>query len=563
MLVLAFSMLVESGLDSATRFSFRYLIDEVVGPRSPSRLVSLFVLLGGAAVLITVFCVVGDYLWAKLGTLVVNELRTTLLAHLQSLSMDFFARRTSGDLLSCFMADAESIENALVTVVPYAVVGSSGIGFSLAFMASIHPWLALFTFIGLLICFALPRLMLVRAQTASFEVRERQGRVAARVQETLQAQSLVKAFGLERELLRRFVGERDALVRASVHANFLSYTAQRIPMLAFFMLALLVLGGSATLATRGRLTIGELVSFQVLMLGLTSGIANLTWLGPVLVEAKASLERLNQLFREQPLVREPSEPVQLGPLQSCIALEQVGFSYPHTGGGAANRVLRDVTITIRRGELTVIVGPSGGGKTTILNLLLRLYDPTAGRVSIDGIDLRQVAIASLRSQLGFVGQDVMLFDGTIRDNVRMGKLDASDDEIWVALSSAGVADCVRKQRDGLDTPLGERGARLSGGERQRLALARALVRRPTMLVLDEPTSLLDAQNEGELLSTLHGLAREGQITIIAVTHRLRLAKIADRVLVIEAGRVESGGRHEELLAKKGTYAALWSETTVD
>ena len=555
-------MLIEAGVDSATRFSFRYLIDEVVGPRSPSLLWLLLGLLGGGAVAITVFCVLGDYLWAKLGTLVVNDLRTDLLVHVQTLSMDFFSRRSSGDVLSCFMADAETIENTLVTIVPYAVVGISGLVFSVSFMASIHPWLALCALVGLIVCFVLPRFIVASARRSSFEARQCQGQVAACVQEILQAQPLVKAFGLERELLRRFARKRDALVTISVRANFLSYTAQRIPMLAFFVVALLVLGGSATLATHGYLSIGELVSFQVLMLGLTSAIANLTWLAPAMVEALASLERLNEIFREQPSVMEATSPVRLGPFADRIELDQVDFGYPRTESHPETRILTAVSATIKQGDLTVIVGPSGGGKSTILNLLLRLYDPTAGRVLVDGVDIRQASIASLRSQIGYVGQEVMLFDGTIRENMRMGRLDATDEEVWTALSGAEIADFVRALPKGLDTPLGERGTRLSGGERQRLALARALIRRPSILMLDEPTSSLDAQNEAELLSTLRQLAMQRRITIIAVTHRLRLASVADHVLVIEDGRVESGGRHADLLAQKGTYAALWGQSSV-
>jgi len=562
-LVLAICLLVESGVDSATRFSFRYLIDEVVGPRNPSRLFALFVLLGGAAVVITVFCTLGDFLWARIGALVVNDLRTALLMHLQSLSMDFFSRRPSGDLLSCFMADAECIENALVTIVPYAVVGVSGVAFSLAFMSSIQPWLALFTLLGLIVCFALPRLLLERARKAAFDVRQHQGRVSTCVQETLQAQSLVKIFGLERELLARFVRERDSLVKASVKSNFFSYTAQRIPLLAFFMLALLVLAGSARLATRGALTVGELVSFQVLMLGLTSGIANLTWLAPIMMEARAALDRLNQLFIEQPSVNEAKLPIRLGALDNSIAFEHVEFSYPHVDDRVATRVLCDVTVVIRKGDLTVIVGPSGGGKTTLLNLLLRLYDPTSGSVLVDGTNIRNIALASLRSQIGFVSQEILLMDGTIRNNVRMGKLDASDEEIWEALGAAEIADFVRELVNGLDTRVGERGAMLSGGQRQRLALARALVRRPSLLVLDEPTSSLDAQNERELLATLRDLNLTRQLTIIAVTHRLQLAIFADQVLVIADGRLESSGRHDALMAKKGAYAALWSQAAAN
>ena len=282
-----------------------------------------------------------------------------------------------------------------------------------------------------------------------------------------------------------------------------------------------------------------------------------------MMEARAALDRLNQLFIEQPSVNEAKLPIRLGALDNSIAFEHVEFSYPHVDDRVATRVLCDVTVVIRKGDLTVIVGPSGGGKTTLLNLLLRLYDPTSGSVLVDGTNIRNIALASLRSQIGFVSQEILLMDGTIRNNVRMGKLDASDEEIWEALGAAEIADFVRELVNGLDTRVGERGAMLSGGQRQRLALARALVRRPSLLVLDEPTSSLDAQNERELLATLRDLNLTRQLTIIAVTHRLQLAIFADQVLVIADGRLESSGRHDALMAKKGAYAALWSQAAAN
>jgi ATP-binding cassette, subfamily B, bacterial len=224
--------------------------------------------------------------------------------------------------------------------------------------------------------------------------------------------------------------------------------------------------------------------------------------------------------------------------------------------------LRDLSVEIEHGKFVVIVGASGSGKTTLLQLLLRFYDPTQGTVLFDGTDLRDVKVASLRSQIGFVGQDVLLFDSTIRDNVRMGKLDASDSDILDAMQGAECAHLVKKLANGLDTLVGEKGAQLSGGERQRIALARALVRKPQILILDEGTSALDSPTETALLATLRALAAQRNITVIAVTHRLGMAPLADKVVVIREGSVESDGPHTRLLEQQGTYASLWQQSTI-
>jgi ATP-binding cassette subfamily B protein len=225
-------------------------------------------------------------------------------------------------------------------------------------------------------------------------------------------------------------------------------------------------------------------------------------------------------------------------------------------------ILRDFTLEIEKGTSVVIVGANGSGKTTLLQLLLRFYDPAEGAVLFDGIDLRDANVASLRSQIGFVGQDVLLFDSTIRDNIRMGNLTASDDEIVEAMRAAECGHLVKKLAEGLDTLVGEKGAQLSGGERQRVALARALVRKPQILILDEGTSALDSHTEVALLSTLRGLAAQRHITVIAVTHRLGMAPLADQVVVMREGTVESHGPHSELIAHQGTYASLWEQSTI-
>ncbi|SDI24675.1 ABC transporter ATP-binding protein [Propionivibrio dicarboxylicus] len=545
-LTLLGSLVFEAALDSATRYSFRILIDEAIVPRDSSMLILVLTLLGVATVLFSALALVADYLWAKLGTLVINDLRRDLYRHVQRLSIEFFGKRSSGDVLNCFLADAETVENCLVTVVPYALTGVFSVTFATLFMASIQPWMALLAVLGVAACFLLPRTVLWRARQASLDTRRQSGRLSATIQEGLQGQSVIKAFGLEHEVYRRFNDETNILIKLSIRSSFLSYVVQRIPSVSFFILALIILGISSVLALQGHLSSGEIVSFQILVLGLNTAISNLTWLAPVMIEATASMERLNEIFREQPTVAEAEVPVCLPPFQRELRLDSVSFAYPHRAADSRSAALQDISVVFRRGEFSVLVGPSGSGKTTLLQLLLRLYDPSRGRILFDGNDIRDASIDSLRTQFGLVSQDVLLFDLSLRDNIRMGKLDATDTEILEALRSAEILDFVLALPAGLDTLVGERGARFSGGERQRLILARALVRRPAILILDEATSALDVATEAELLATLRRLAETRRITLIAVTHRLSLAALADHVYVLNNGRLACGNSDDEV-----------------
>jgi ATP-binding cassette subfamily B protein len=331
-------------------------------------------------------------------------------------------------------------------------------------------------------------------------------------------------------MLGRFQGQLQNLAHTAVRANFLEYIVQRLPMLTFLLQQLVVLIVGAGLAFAGQISVGDLAAYQLLLIGLTAGVNNLTWALPQLIESGAALERMVDLMRPAPTLADPARPKVLPRLTGGLAFRNVTFGY------AADNVLLDgVSFDIPRGSFTAVIGPSGSGKSTLLNLLLRFYDPRKGQVLYDGVDVSDVAQRDLWARIGVVFQDAMLINDTVAENICFGVPHADDDHVEVAARLAGIHERILRLPQGYATVIGERGSLLSGGERQRIALARALIRDPDVLILDEATSALDPATEEGIVSVLRQLA--GGLTIIAITHRPAMAEQADQILVLSHCRI--------------------------
>ena len=398
------------------------------------------------------------------------------------------------------------------------------------------------------LCLLGPRLIAPHAVAASYARKNQDGDVMAQLQENVVAQPLVKAFGLE-PMTRASFGDHNArLARSVLRVGFFSLMVERSAGIGIMLLQVLVLGVGAWMAAAGAITIGTLASFQVLFLNLAFSLSYAMQYMPTLLQATGSIQRIDELLAEQPNVADRPSAKPLPPLAHGIAFEHVSFGYL-----AHEPTLHDISLHIPAQGSAAFVGSSGSGKSTILNLILRLYEPNSGRVTFDSVDLREASQRSLRAQMSVVFQDSFLFNISAVDNIRMGKLNSTPREIEEAARAAEIHDTIMELPQGYDTLLGERGGRLSGGQRQRVAIARAILRNPRILVLDEATWALDAESEVAINATL---ARVGQgRMVISVTHRLASASHADQIFVLDHGRLVKFGPHRDLLARRAHLLA--------
>jgi subfamily B ATP-binding cassette protein MsbA len=496
-----------------------------------------------------VFSYLSEFAFNGVGLAMVRDLRADAYDRLVRQSAAFYSTATTGDLMSRLLGDVELIQGAFGTRIADLFQGVLTILVMLFYVVSLNPVLTFFALIvAPLLLWPIIEISRKLGRT-TLSSRERMGEIGDILEETIRGHRIVKTYGMEEFEAGRFRVTNQKYYRVSLKA--VRIQALSSPLMEILsgtgLIALFIY--AARRISSGRMTTGDLLSFLVALLTMYAPIKNITKVNLSLQQAIASASRVFDLMDRPNEIREVERAPSLPPFSGSIVFDRVRFRYD----GA--EVLRGVSLEVPKGRTLALVGPSGAGKTTLVNLLPRLYDPTDGRILIDGKDIRSVSLASLRAQMALVTQDLVLFSGSARTNIAYGRENASEAEIVAAARAARADQFLRELPEGYDTPVGENAGRLSGGQRQRLSIARAFFKNSPILILDEATSQLDAESEAAVAAALETLMA-GKTTLV-IAHRLSTVRRADRILVLDAGEIVQEGTHAELLAREGLYRRLY------
>lgn len=574
--IFIFTVVIDAILVVATPLLLRSLVDDGVVPGRPDVVTRLALIVAALAIADAAFSMLGRWFSSRIGEGLIHDLRSQVFEHVQKQSIAFFTRTQTGSLISRINSDVIGAQQAFTSTLSGIVSNSLTLLLVVIAMLTLS-WQITLVSLVLLPVFIIPTKWIGRKLAnytrQSFDLNAEM------------SSTMTERFNVSGALLVSLYGDRIAEgSNFRAKARRVADMGIKIAMLnRVFFIAMTSVAAIATsfaygigghLAINKEITIGTLLAITALLARLYGPLTSLSNIRVDVMSALVSFERVFEVLDLKPMVTDPVNPKSIPPTMPTIEFSNVSFTYPKANEisiaslegasvGEANEnesVLADVSFTCKPGTLTAIVGPSGAGKSTISGLLPRLYDVTEGTISINGVDIRDTTILELRSLIGIVTQDSHMLHESITENLRYAKIDATENEMWSACDAAQIGEFIRTLPNGFDTVVGERGHRLSGGEKQRLAIARLLLKKPQIVVLDEATAHLDSENEALVQNAL-ATALSGRTSIV-IAHRLSTIVHADQILVLENGRVVEAGKHDELVAKGGLYFDLYQRQSL-
>jgi subfamily B ATP-binding cassette protein MsbA len=544
-------MLLTSAMISAQAYLVKPVLDKVILAKN----MKLGLLLPPALVLVTILkgaaAYAREYMMGWIGQKIVNDIRDQLYAHVESLSISYFTKVPTGTIISHIINDVNLVQGALTRAPSTLVQGVLTMAALIGYILYLNWRLAIFMIIILPFAGVALSKFSKRFRKASTSMQEQMGALTTHLHETIGGIRIVKAFGMEAYESKRFTEKNqdlfDSLMRA-IKTSAISHPVMEV--ISIFGTSLVILFGLYYIVN-GTMTVGDFFSFMAALVLFYRPLRDLNGTNNTVQDGMAAAKRIFEVLDTEPEIKNREGAVQASRNFTTIEFKKLSFKYED------QLILKDINLTVQAGETIAIVGKSGGGKTTLVNLIPRFYDVSGGAICIDGHDLRDLSVESLRSLTAIVTQQTILFNDTVKDNISYGNTLRSFDEVIQAARSAYADGFIQDLPSGYETIIGESGVKLSGGQRQRIAIARALLKDAPILILDEATSSLDTQSEREVQKALDTLM-QGRTSFV-IAHRLSTIMNADRIIVLKDGRIVEQGRHDELLSRGGEYTHLYEQ----